>query len=246
MQSLRFGASALIFISTLGFSAANAQTMWNPPIGIWPGNMQFSNQANDTMLQSGNGDSTTNKSTAERLSPRPVSTTYTPSSARTRANLAKFVAKTRRTDPAQADKMQELFASTDVIGEISNVLRQFGLSKDNAAHAYAAYWVASWQAANSDTSTPSIEMISAVAAQATTRLSQSTEFAASDDALKQELAEALLVHTALIETLMIEAAGDPAKLRAVANGVKQGAATIGLELDKMTLSEAGFRIAGDR
>jgi hypothetical protein len=246
MRLIGFGSTIVILLSALNFGAAKAQMTWNPPIGIWPGVMYFNNQANNAMLQSGNANSTNNESTTERPAPRLVSTTYTPSSARTRTNLAAFVAKTRRTDPVQADKMQELFASTDVIGEIGNVLVQFGLEKNNVAHAYAAYWVSSWQAANSDLTTPSKQMLSAVAAQATSRLAQNTGFAAANDAEKQEFAEVLLVLTALTDTHMQLAVGNPAQLRAVAIAAKRGAAATGLELDTMTLTEDGFQIAGDR
>jgi hypothetical protein len=244
MRLMSFGSTIVILLSALSFSAVNAQMTWNPPIGIWPGVMQLNNQVNNTLLppSAPSGDDTTSSNRSQRL----VSTTYTPSSARTRTNLANFVAKTRRTDPVQADKMQELFASSDVIGELGNVLAQFGLDKNNVAHAYAAYWVSSWQAANGDTTTPSKKMLGAVAAQATSRLAQNTGFAAATDAEKQEFAEVLLVLTALTDTHMQLAVGNPAQLRAVAIAAKRGAAATGIELDTMTLTEEGFRIADDR
>jgi hypothetical protein len=171
---------------------------------------------------------------------------YNPQKSRTRANLQAFVDKTRAVDPAGAAQLEQLFASTDIIGEIGRVMANVGLSKNNAADAFAVYWIAAWQAAHGDTSTPSSEMAQAVAAQAARGLSQSPEFAAANDAQKQEMAEALLVQAALIDGSMDDAGSDKAKQQAVAKAVKQGAAASGLELDQMTLTEEGFVEGGPR
>jgi hypothetical protein len=102
---------------------------------------------------------------------------YNPQKSRTRSNLQNFVNKSRAVDPAGAERMEQLFASTDIIGEIGSVMANFGLSKNSTADAFALYWIAAWQAAHADTSTPSSHMAQAVAAQAARGLSQSPEFA---------------------------------------------------------------------
>jgi hypothetical protein len=175
-----------------------------------------------------------------------LNASYTPSKSRTRANLQAFVDKTRPVDPAGASQMEQLFASTDIIGEIGRVMANFGLSKNNAADAFALYWIAAWQAAHSDSTSPSSSMAQAVAAQAARGLSQSPEFAAATDAQKQEMAEALMVHAAMIEATVEAAAGDRAQLKEIGKAVAKGAAASGLELDKMTLTEEGFVEGGPR
>jgi hypothetical protein len=119
-------------------------------------------------------------------------------------------------------------------------MRSVGLSRDNAADAFAVYWISAWQAANGRTTTPSAETFKAVAAQAARGLAQSPDFTGANDAQTQEMAEALMLHAALIDGSLDDAGSDRAKQKALAKAVMQGAAASGLELDKMNLTEEGF------
>ncbi|MGL5837642.1 MAG: DUF6683 family protein [Sphingorhabdus sp.] len=170
-----------------------------------------------------------------------ATTTYAPVKSRTRANLQTFVSKTRATDPATATQMERLFASTDVIGAIGSAMQGVGLNKNNAADAFAVYWIAAWQASVGEIETASPAAYQAVAAQAASGLSQSPEFAAATDAQKQEMAEALMVQMAMIDAHKEDAAGSSAKSKALAKAVTKGAAAYGLELGNMVLTEEGFR-----
>jgi hypothetical protein len=169
-----------------------------------------------------------------------LSTIYTPSAPRTRTNLHNFVKRTRPHDPAGAAQMEQLFASVDIIGEFGKVMGRVGLNKNNAADAFAVYWINAWSAARGESSAPSAEMAQAVAAQASLGLLQSPEFVNATEAQKQEMAEALMIQAALIDAAIELAASDNAQLQAVADAVKQGAAASGLDLDAMTLTEEGF------
>ncbi|MFC4291482.1 DUF6683 family protein [Sphingorhabdus arenilitoris] len=169
-----------------------------------------------------------------------TSLTYTPSASRTRANLQAFVNKSRSADPAGAAQMEQLFASTDIIGAIGSAMRGVGLDKNNAADAFAVYWVSAWQAAYGDTSTQGSGTYGAVAQQAARGLASSPEFARATDAQKQEMAEAMMVQAAMIDAAKEQAAGDPDMLRKVGQAVMQGAKATGLDLDQMTLTEDGF------
>lgn len=165
---------------------------------------------------------------------------YQPSSARTRANLQKFVDKTREVNPVGAADMERLFASVDVINQIGIEMSRFGLSKNNAADAFALYWIAAWQAVNLENSDPSISTARTVSAQAAYGLSLSQAFTQASDAQKQEMAEALMVQAALVSASVEVAGADRAQLEAISQAVAQGAAASGLELDQMTLTEDGF------
>ncbi len=172
-----------------------------------------------------------------------VNVIYKGTQSRTRDNLATFVKKARATDPAGAAQMEQLFGSTDVIGQIGTIMGRFGLSPDNAADAFTLYWISAWQASHGDTSTPTRGMVAAVSAQAARGLSQSPDFAGASDAQKQEMAEALMVQAAMIDSAVEQAASDPAQMKAIGKAVKQGAAASGLKLDEMTLTEQGFKPA---
>jgi hypothetical protein len=128
-----------------------------------------------------------------------------------------------------------------VIGAVGDAMASIGLSRSNAADAFALYWVSAWQAANGRSDTRSPETYKAAAAQAARGLSQSPEFAAATEAQKQEMAEALMVQAAMIDAAADQAAGaDPQQASAFRKAVSQGSAASGLELDKMTLTEEGF------
>jgi hypothetical protein len=239
-------ACALIFSA----SAANAQYTYTPPVYTplqsITSDVSYQGVMSIVKEDTNNAEAVEKGASAQNVSNNSAKLLYTLSASRTRKNLQTFADKTRANDPAQADKMEELFASTDIMGLMGDAMRSIGLSRSNAADAFAVYWVGAWQAANGRTDTPSAETFKAVAAQAARGLSQSPEFAAADDAQKQEMAEALMLQAAMIDGHMEEAAGNAAQLKAVGKAVKQGASASGLELDTMTLTEDGFREGGPR
>ncbi|HVJ03349.1 MAG TPA: DUF6683 family protein [Sphingomonas sp.] len=167
-------------------------------------------------------------------------TRYAPSAERRRANLARFVEKTRTRDPAGAARLQSLFASSDVIGAMGKQMAPYGLRTDDAADAYAVWWMNAWLASRGRNDTPSQGQITAVKAQAARALASAPGFAAASDAAKQELAEAHLVQAALIESYVSGARGDSKLLRKIADAVRQGARRSGLDLDTMELTPTGF------
>jgi hypothetical protein len=174
-----------------------------------------------------------------------ISTIYTPSKSRTRNNLANFVTKTRAGDPDGAAKMEQLFASTDVMGAIGDAMKGVGLARNNAAHAYAVYWISAWQAAQGRSDTRSAVTYQAVAEQAARGLAAAPEFARATDAQKQEMAEAMMVQAAMIDSYIETAAGNAAQIKAIAAAVAQGTKASGLDLGSMTLTDTGF-VARDK
>jgi hypothetical protein len=169
-----------------------------------------------------------------------VSTTYTPSASLRKKNLANFVSKTRATDPAGADQMEQLFANGDIISQIDGIMQGKGMTASNTADAYAIWWVAAWQAVNGDGSERNSATYQAVSGQAARGFATSPQFANATDAQKQEMAEAMLVQAALIDSSMEVYANDPAMMKQLATAVKQGAKKSGLDLDAMTLTDEGF------
>jgi hypothetical protein len=170
-----------------------------------------------------------------------VTTLFSPSAARTRQNLANFVSKTRSFDPAGADKMEALFASTDVIGAIGQGIAPYGLKTNNVADAYAVYWISAWEATRGIAGVSETrERAQAVRTQASNAMAAVPALASATDAQKQEYAEAMLVQAALISAYMDDAAGNPAQIKAVGAAVAKGAKAMGLDLDTMDLTPNGF------
>ena len=170
---------------------------------------------------------------------------FVSSPARTRANLAKFVEKTRAVDPAGAAKMQALFASTDIIGMIDQKMQQtYGMRANNVADAYAVWWVSAWMGSRgrSDDATPG--QMAMVKRQAANALSATPEFASATDAGKQEMAEAMLVQAALIGDTIDTYQSDPAMLAKTRTAIAKGAREMGIDLNSMKLTDEGFRPSG--
>lgn len=69
----------------------------------------------------------------------------------------------------------------------------------------------------------------------------STYLVNATEADKQQLAEAYLVQAALIDSSVEEMQSNPQHLDALKAAVRQGAMTSGLDLDRMVLTDAGFR-----
>jgi hypothetical protein len=192
-----------------------------------------------------NGQQRQQLSPAAPLARRPVATlTFVPVMSARKANLAGFVEKTRKDDPAGAAKMERLLASTDVIGAIGRGIAPYGLRVDNVADAFTVWWTAAWRAAHGDTSDADQRTTRAVQAQAVNAILTAPEMANATPAQKQQYAEALLVQAALIEASVETYKSDPKMMRQIGNAVRQGAIKSGLDLDAMTLTDQGFVPSG--
>jgi hypothetical protein len=166
--------------------------------------------------------------------------TFRVSSEVRRRNLAQFVAKTQKIDPASAIQMKQLFSSTDVIDRIGKSIAPYGLRTNNVADAYAVYWITAWlglQERSNDLSKP---QAIAVRNQVTKALLATLPFKSATDAQKQELAEVMLVQAALMGSILDSAKSDPVLMPKVKVAIAEGAKRMGLDLDRMTLTPQGF------
>jgi hypothetical protein len=166
---------------------------------------------------------------------------FSSSKARTRTNLARFVEKSRTSDPAGAAKMAQLFASTDIIGMIDQKMQQtYGMRANNVADAYAVWWVSAWMGSKgrSDDATPG--QMAMVKRQASNALAATSEFVSATDSGKQELSEAMLVQAAMIGDTIDTYKSDPAMLAKARAAIAKGAREMGLDLNSMTLTDEGF------
>jgi hypothetical protein len=179
--------------------------------------------------------------------PKSVKFTFAPSLQSRRTNLAKFVERTRATDPVGADKMQTMFASTDIIAMIDQQMQQaYGMRANDVADSYAVWWVSAWMGAHGRSDDASPTQMTMVRRQAANALAESPQFASATDAAKQELAEALLIQAALIGATIDTYKDDPAMLAKARAAIAKGASSMGLDLSAMTLTGRGFVPVGRR
>jgi hypothetical protein len=169
-----------------------------------------------------------------------VQLTYAVNKSLTAKNIQKFANKFRAIDPAAATQMEQLTASTDVLGMVGDVLDRYDLDRNNVAHAYALYWVVYWGLANKVADAPSAMAMQAVALQAERGFASNAGFAKMNDAQKQETAEELMLLAAILDATSERAKSDPALAEQASKASLEGSRKSGLDLDKMTLTEDGF------
>lgn len=216
---------------------SQAQLGYIVPPGMWIGNNMSLATMNQSLRDAQSGLPNDASASTARAS---ASTRFTPSLERRRANYAAFADKTQRVDPAGAAALRQLVAKTDLVAEMGKKLAPFGLRIDDVADAYTIYWMTAWQAAHGDTSSFTRKQIDAVKAQASKAARATPQLADATAAAKQELAEAMLIQAALIEASVDTYKSDPAMMRRLAAAVRTGASATGIDLDRMTLTPAGF------
>ncbi|MEE2916753.1 MAG: DUF6683 family protein, partial [Pseudomonadota bacterium] len=119
-------------------------------------------------------------------------------------------------------------------------LRGVGGRTDNAADAFASYWIAAWYAAHGRDDTPDAATFAAVRRQAAEALGAVPQLVGAGDAVKQQVAEANLVQAVLIAATMEGVGRDPAARGRIAAAVRKGARASGLDLDAIALTRNGF------
>jgi hypothetical protein len=157
-------------------------------------------------------------------------------------NITRYITNLRAIDPAAADNWANIFATTDVFGAIDQAMGKRGLDSTNLADAYAVYWTNAWLGAQGRTDDLPAAQLMAVRNQAAQALLATPQLTAATNAQKQEIAEGFLIQAALIEASVTQAQGNPALLPQVQTAIKQGAQTVGLDLDRFTLTDQGFRL----
>lgn len=178
-----------------------------------------------------------------------VKTDFVQSPARTKQNLAQFIAKTRAAGNADAAmQMEQLFSQPNFMADVAKALAPYGLKTNDAADAMTLWWVASWNAAHGRTDTPSPATFAAVKAQVKRAFAATPTFAKTTDAQKQEMAEAMLLQGLLMDAASEQAVkqgGD--MVQQVADAAIKGAkVSYNMDLTAMTLTPQGFVPTGQK
>ncbi|MFD1795351.1 hypothetical protein FQV27_08570 [Paracoccus aurantiacus] len=139
-----------------------------------------------------------------------------------------------------------MFASGDLLGQIGAAMEHVGLNRHNVGDAHAVWLINAWGAANGDLSPTSPQTAMAVSEQVKLFLMDiAPEIYVADDAAKQAKAEKLLISSALIASMQQQAAGKPLASRMLAESVRQGLSEMGIDTDRVQLTEAGFALKGN-
>lgn len=170
----------------------------------------------------------------------PAAFAYRPSQEVRRRNVAGFVKKLTAANPQGAGEVRRLVEDPTLFAKIDRALRGVGGRTDNAADAFASYWIAAWYAAHGRDDTPDAATFAAVRRQAAEALGAVPQLAGAGDAVKQQVAEANLVQAVLIAATMEGVGRDPAARGRIAAAVRKGARASGLDLDAIALTRNGF------
>ena len=166
---------------------------------------------------------------------------YRPSIAVRKRNLAQIVERLRRVDPPGAAGLQDMFATRDPITGIGGVMRTAGLDPDNVADAIATYLVAAYYGVRGSTEGEPAEF-KAVSAQVARALSADPTFTGASDAVKQEMAEGMLVQAMLTAQAVEAGQKQPSAMPAIKAAIGQGArSSFGMDLTRVRLGPEGLR-----
>lgn len=165
---------------------------------------------------------------------------YTPSLERRQTNLNQLAEQRQVKHLKGADELEALLSSTQVIDAVEQTIQPYGLVINNIADAYTLWWITAWQASEGESVVIDKEIAQAVKQQAMMIWLANPQLAEASDENKQEIAEALLIQALLTQAAMSRAGDDKSAKQAVKDAVRQGAASSGLALEQMQLTEQGF------
>jgi hypothetical protein len=165
---------------------------------------------------------------------------YRPSMAVRTRNMKQFVERLRRVDPAGASDLEQTMSRRDLVAEMGGVMRPVGLDPNNVADAMATYLVTAYYGVRGSTDGEPAEF-KAVSAQIARAISADPAFADASDALKQEIAESMLIN-ALFANQAVEAAQkQPPAMPAVRAAIAKGArAAFGFDVTEIRLGPDGL------
>lgn len=165
---------------------------------------------------------------------------YQPSMAVRARNMKQLVARLRRVDPASATELERTLASRDVVAETAGLMRPVGLDPNNLADAAATYLVTAYYGVRGSTDGEPTEF-KAVSAQIARAVSADPALAGASDALKQEIAESMLINAVLANQAVQAAQKQPAAMPAIKKAIAKGAhSAFGFDLTRMQLGPNGL------
>jgi hypothetical protein len=164
---------------------------------------------------------------------------YRYSAARTQQNLRSFISQS--SDPAARANLEQMFAGQPTLmDDIAQGVRAYGFDPHNVADAYAVWWINVWGVSQKRNIEPDAVTVQAVKQQVYAAFAATPYLAQTDDATRQQDAEAFLVQAAMLGSAFEQMKNNPEQLDRLAAAARQGAEVHGLDLSKITLTSQGF------
>ena len=184
----------------------------------------------------------TGRGNTRRTSAPRVSTRFRSSLSARRNTFARIVARTRAVNPADADKLQRAYGTSNPIAPLAPTLKHYGLRSNDVADATALYLVVAWYGARGLDKDPPRAYVRAVRNQMARSYVKLPSFASTSNAGKQQLADSMWIQTMVVAGSINSAKGKPALMAQVKNAVRQGTfASFKIDMTKMKLDAKGLR-----
>ncbi|AHE54835.1 DUF6683 family protein [Sphingomonas sanxanigenens] len=172
-----------------------------------------------------------------------IDTSYTPDPARTQKNLRQFVQRTREADEKTGADLERSLRGGKLLNDARAAFAQFGLDGNDVADTVAGYLVTAWYTSRGRGDDPSKAQLRAVSNQIASAMAASPEFAEATEDMKQELAEAMMIHTIYAGAAIEQVKNDPEMLERVSDAIAKGAqSTFGFDVRTMGLDENGLSL----
>lgn len=178
-----------------------------------------------------------------RAKPVSVPTAYTASAEVSRRVQADFLDWARSVDGADADQLAAALRQYDFVEIYDGIVRDFGLTANDTADAYTAYWILNWMMAN-EASDPSRADVMAARSQVRQSLAGNTAFRKMSAAGRQEMAEVFIYNFVVQHGAYFDAVrrGDSRLVRRLSDAAQTRFRNeMGVDLRGMSLTDVGFR-----
>ncbi|MFM2431278.1 MAG: hypothetical protein RLZZ511_2491 [Cyanobacteriota bacterium] len=152
--------------------------------------------------------------------------------------IERYVKQTHPNDRAAQQALRQDL--NNLFQAVGPELARYNLDANNLADAYTVYWINAWQGSRGLTGDPTAAQIVAVREQVLRAFAATPAVMVTTDMEKQEMAEGFLVQAGLIASAVEQAQNNPELMRSIKPAIRQGAMTVGLDLDRMELTDEGF------
>lgn len=165
---------------------------------------------------------------------------FTPDLQLRRENTIAFLEKMKREGMNVDANIEAVFLNPKTFEETEKALKSLGLNLDNAADAYAFWWLDIWMAANQTDFTTSEAQAIGAKKQAANLLLRATNLAKASNSEKQKFADEMVLEAIIIEGGLIRGRTDKVFRAQLSQIALNKAKAKSLEIERFELGQSGF------
>jgi hypothetical protein len=169
----------------------------------------------------------------------PQSLRFTPDKAQSKRNVADYLARVTKVDPAYAPQLAAELADGKVFDQYRQIMTGLGLESNDVADHFAVWWITAWEASTSGAVETPATAFANVSSQVS-RILANESFGSLSGTQKQAFADSLMLQSLVLANQIEQAKADPAVAKKLSSSIKTAAKKLGLDLGAMTLTEDGF------